>query len=88
MFVNHVQIHTGLQYNVIRTPQRNALPENLPTLPEKLRDAGYSTYLVGKWHLGHYKYDVTPIHRGFDDFFGKNLFFINFLRLIDLVSHS
>lgn len=34
-------------------------------LPEKLRDGGYRTALIGKWHLkGH------PLDHGFDHFFG------------------
>jgi arylsulfatase A-like enzyme len=39
------------------------------TLPELLKKAGYTTALIGKWHLGYYpKYN--PIHLGFDEFRG------------------
>ncbi len=43
---------------------------NAATLAEVLGDAGYSTWMVGKWHMGH----PGPIARGFGNFYGiKNL---------------
>lgn len=46
---------------------QNRLGKNCVTLARVLKDAGYSTYHVGKWHLGH---EVSPIDRGFDEFYG------------------
>jgi len=39
------------------------------TVAEVLKKAGYSTALVGKWHLGRYQ-KYGPLAQGFDDFFG------------------
>jgi arylsulfatase A-like enzyme len=39
------------------------------TVAEVLRDAGYATGLVGKWHLGDAP-EFNPLHHGFDEFFG------------------
>jgi arylsulfatase A-like enzyme len=39
------------------------------TIPEILRDAGYRTGMIGKWHLGDAPI-FNPIHHGFEEFFG------------------
>jgi arylsulfatase A-like enzyme len=45
------------------------LPPAHPTLPSLLRDAGYSTALIGKWHLG-FPPAFGPLRSGYEEFFG------------------
>ena len=45
------------------------LPEEQPTLPGLLREQGYRTALVGKWHLGWLP-SFGPLKSGYDEFFG------------------
>ena len=45
------------------------LPPEHPTLASLLKDNGYDTSLVGKWHLG-WKPEFGPNRHGFDEFFG------------------
>jgi arylsulfatase A-like enzyme len=46
------------------------LPPSHPTLASLLRDAGYATALVGKWHLG-YPPSFHPLKSGYQEFFGS-----------------
>ncbi|MGE5608315.1 MAG: sulfatase [Bacillota bacterium] len=39
------------------------------TIATMLKQAGYATACVGKWHLGH-KPPFLPVHHGFDSYFG------------------
>lgn len=48
------------------------LPPSHPTLPSLLRNAGYATWLVGKWHLGALpKYG--PLLSGYDHFWASGV---------------
>ncbi|XP_046580308.1 arylsulfatase J-like [Haliotis rubra] len=64
------QIHTGLQHGIIWDAQPNGLPLDSPTVADKIKQAGYSTHAVGKWHLGFYKDAYLPSNRGFDSYYG------------------
>lgn len=44
------------------------LTDRVAPLPELMRDAGYLTYMVGKWHLGDGT-NLNPAARGFDESF-------------------
>lgn len=45
------------------------LPADEATLPKYLRELGYRTVLVGKWHLGMLP-NYSPLNSGYDHFFG------------------
>jgi len=44
------------------------LNDKVVTLPTLLRDAGYHTYMSGKWHLGGFPNPKTGIKEGFDPY--------------------
>lgn len=58
-------IHTGMQHTVLFGAEPRGLPLNERLLPEFLKPLGYVNRIVGKWHLGSYKKEYTPIYRGF-----------------------
>ena len=62
--------HTGIQ-RLLRPTTLGGIPLEFPFLPEQLRELGYHSHMVGKWHLGFYMKEYTPTYRGFDTFFGK-----------------
>lgn len=45
------------------------MPVDEITIAELLKDRGYATGIVGKWHLGH-RHEFLPLQRGFDEYFG------------------
>lgn len=47
----------------------NGIPKEELTLAEALKTKGYSTGIVGKWHLGHHR-EFLPLQNGFDEYFG------------------
>jgi len=49
---------------------RGFLNRNSVTIAEVLKDAGYTTMMTGKWHLGMTEEDQWPLQRGFDKYYG------------------
>jgi len=68
--------HTGHAYvrdNLEIEPEgQQPLPSGTVTLPKLLKQAGYSTALIGKWGLGYPGSSGDPLKQGFDFFFGYN----------------
>ena len=56
----------GLQVGVIPGAGTYSLAMDEFLLPQMLKNAGYKTYMSGKWHLGHAKKEFWPNHRGFE----------------------
>jgi arylsulfatase A-like enzyme len=40
------------------------------TMADALKKCGYTTGMIGKWHLGRFTKDLWPTGRGFDEFYG------------------
>jgi arylsulfatase B len=72
----------GLQTLVIPTPSKYGLPTDEWLLPQALKDTGYRTVMVGKWHLGHADRKFWPRQRGFDYHYGA------MVGEIDYFTHS
>lgn len=69
-FTGLYPIRIGMQGDGIRGGEPRGLPLDIKILPEHLRGLGYTTKLIGKWHMGYHTPQYTPLHRGFDSFFG------------------
>lgn len=73
LITGRYQTRFGFEFNPIGPRNEEpgvGLPVGEATLPDLLRDkAGYTTALIGKWHLGGTA-QFNPLRRGFDQFFG------------------
>ena len=66
-------IRYGLQTGVIVSAGTYGLAMDEWLLPQALKEAGYETEIIGKWHLGHAKREYWPRQRGFDYQYGPLL---------------
>jgi arylsulfatase A-like enzyme len=73
--------HTGM-YTIVRPQAKWGLPLEERTLAVALREAGYTTAIVGKWHLGEFEEAYRPTRRGFDHQYG------NWFGAIDYFTHQ
>ncbi len=73
---------TGV-YNVVTPGATWGLPLDERTLPQALVEAGYTTAICGKWHLGEFRAEYRPSQRGFQHQYGHmmgNLDYFTHLR--------
>lgn len=63
-YPNRIGIHGALGPGA-----RHGIASGETTLAEMLRDRGYATACIGKWHLGH-RPEFLPSNHGFDRYFG------------------
>jgi arylsulfatase A-like enzyme len=61
-------------------PNGRGISPEFVTLPERLKEEGYTTWHIGKWHIGDLPRTAWPDHQGFDHWFG----FLNQWRLAGL----
>ncbi|XP_025077986.1 arylsulfatase B-like [Pomacea canaliculata] len=60
----------GLQDNGINAYSPAAIPLTHEILPQAFKRLGYQTHMIGKWHQGSCKWELTPTYRGYDSFVG------------------
>jgi uncharacterized sulfatase len=61
------------------------LPHSEITIAEALKNAGYASICIGKWHLGH-TLRYLPRRQGFDEYYG--ILYSNDMRPVQLVENE
>lgn len=72
--------NSGMQYSVIASDEPYGLGLQEKTMAEYMKCGGYRTHLIGKWHLGFFRKQYTPLYRGFDSHFGYYGGFIDYFN--------
>jgi len=77
----------GVVYNPSPDSGMNevGLPLSEITIAEALKDAGYASICIGKWHLGH-TLKFLPRRQGFDEYYG--ILYSNDMRPVQLVENE
>lgn len=63
------RINQAMEWAVLPDQRNDTLPLSETTIARMLKDDGYATALIGKWHLG-YPLATGPLAHGFDEYFG------------------
>ena len=72
LVTGRTQTRFGFEFNPLGARNEDpaiGLPKSERTIADRLREAGYATAAIGKWHLGGTA-EFHPQRRGFDEFFG------------------
>jgi arylsulfatase A-like enzyme len=59
----------GLHEHVLGSFSMNGIPAGEKTIAEKMKEGGYRTAIIGKWHAGGYTESYLPHNQGFDHSF-------------------
>jgi arylsulfatase A len=69
LMTGRLAIRTGLASGVFSPDSYGGLQPGETTVAEVLKQKGYATAAIGKWHLGHLE-QYLPMRQGFDSYFG------------------
>ena len=68
-YPKRVDLATGSNFGVLLAGDKKGLNPKEVTIADVLKEQGYATALIGKWHLGDQP-DFLPTRQGFDEFYG------------------
>lgn len=69
LLTGRYQQRAGIDHVIYANEKKRGMTRKALLIPEVLRDAGYVSALIGKWHLGYPKKHF-PTRQGFDEFYG------------------
>ena len=75
------RLRGGFDEPIASASPQLGLPPDHPTMASLLRDSGYRTALVGKWHMGALPW-FSPLKSGYGEFFGHRS------GAVDFFSHT
>ncbi|KAJ2952212.1 hypothetical protein O0L34_g4490 [Tuta absoluta] len=70
LFTGKYPLRLGTQSASIKASEDRGIPVSVKLLPSYLKELGYQTHLIGKWHVGKSREHYMPTYRGFDTFYG------------------
>ena len=73
------RLRGGFDEPIASAREELGLPPEHPTMPSMLRDAGYATALIGKWHMGYLPW-FGPLKSGYQEFFGHRSGAVDFFK--------